>query len=141
MSYYNTLSKQREEGKLQKRLSKRMRMVVPVKVLAQDESGATTTYLAHTLDATEKGVRLGGFHGRLDLGQTVTVQYQHRRCSFRVIWLGQYGTPQGTQLGLECLDPGKDIWKIDEDETSSVFGNARRASPIMQSRWATEPGF
>lgn len=116
-------------------------MVVPVKVIAQDESGQTAIYLAHTLDATEKGARLGGFHGKLNVGQSITVQYQHRRSKFCVVWIGKYGTAQGTQLGIECLDSGKDIWQIEEEQTSSALGSSRRSSSIIMSRWGLETAF
>lgn len=102
--------------KIQNRLSDRRKMVVPVKLLVQDGSREPVTLLAHTLDANSSGTRLGGFHGTVNLGQIVTIQYRYRKCNFRVIWIGKRGSAQGTQLGLECLEPAKDIWNMELSE-------------------------
>jgi hypothetical protein len=108
-------------------------MVVPVRVLVQDGSGAQSTLLAHTLDANPSGARLGGFHGQVILGQTVAVQYQHRRSSFRVVWIGRPGTAQGTQLGLQCLEPGKNVWNMELPERE-MTGVVRQAPSMIELR-------
>jgi hypothetical protein len=106
----------------------RTSMVVPVKVLATDSEGLSRTMLAHTLDANTAGVRLGGVHQLLAPGQTVTVQYQHRRCQFCVVWIGERGTPQSTQVGLRCLDPGKNIWGVNLPGRSAEPAPKRRTA-------------
>jgi hypothetical protein len=105
-----------EKKSFQNRVLDRAKMVVPVRILTHDRTGKQVTLLAHTLDASSSGTRLGGFHGQVELGQTVVVQYQYRRCNFRVIWIGKRGTAQGTQVGLECLEPQKNIWNIEFEQ-------------------------
>lgn len=121
------------EGRLG-RLLDRKKMVVPVRVLVQDGTGTQVTLLAHTLDASTSGVRLGGFHGQVSTGQAVTVQYQHRRCNFRVIWVGKPGTAQGTQLGLQCLEPGKNLWNLDLLQSDTIEVEERVGSGV-RLRW------
>jgi hypothetical protein len=113
-------------------------MVVPVRVLVQDESGTQATLLAHTLDANPTGTRLGGFHGQVNIGQIVTVQYQHRRCGFRVIWMGKRGSAQGTQIGLQCLEPAKNIWNLDVPEEDSPSATSSQVASAMQVRWSLD---
>lgn len=91
----------------------RTRMAVPVRVYITDPDGNQNMILAHTLDANRLGAKLGGVHVPVIKGQVITVQYQHRRCPFRVAWVGERGTPTATQIGLECLDPGRNVWGVD----------------------------
>ncbi len=91
----------------------RTKMAVPVRLYITEADGTLTMVLAHTLDANKLGARLGSVHVPLTKGQVVTIQYQHRRCQFRVAWVGERGTATGTQVGLECLDPGKNIWGVE----------------------------
>lgn len=128
-----------KKPKLQNRILERTKMVVPVRILVEDKTGAPNVYLAHTLDASSAGTRLGGFHGQLEMGQTVTVQYQHRRSVFRVIWTGKLGTPQATQIGLSCLEPAKNIWNIEEDVVSGAFDMKSRSSEGIEIEWAEFP--
>ncbi len=125
------------------RLSTRKKMVVPVRIFAEDARGNQTVFLAHTLDASAAGARFGGFHGDLNIGQKVIVQYQHLRSVFRVVWIGKRSTPQATQIGLASLDGGKDIWKLNlaANEESSRLGTSERPSRVMQQRWAIQIGF
>lgn len=88
-------------------------MAVPVKMLVTDSDGSVRTVLGCTLDASSVGARLGGVHEPLAVGQIVTLQYRHRRCPFLVRWVGERGTIRATQIGLECLEPGKNIWGVE----------------------------
>ncbi len=120
----------------------RTKMVVPVRIFTDNGSGEQNIFLAHTLDASTAGARFGGFHGELNVGQNVTVQYQHRRSVFRVVWIGKRGTPQATQIGLLCVDRGKNIWNMDESEgLNNGQVTSRRASATMQQRWSVRIGF
>ena len=59
-----------------KRSKQRTKIVVPVRVrLAGAKEQAQ---IAHTLDATEGGVRLAGFRGDLNVGDVIEIQYRHR---------------------------------------------------------------
>lgn len=90
----------------------RNKMAVPIKMLVTEPDGSVRTLLGCTLDASSAGARLGGVHDPLELGQIVVLQYRHRRCQFLVRWIGKQGTSSATQIGLECLEPGKNIWGI-----------------------------
>lgn len=70
-----------------KRRQQRTKMVVPVRLWIRDAAGVTRCYLAHTLDVSDHGVRMGGFNGTLNSGQLIEVQYRHKRARFRVVWI------------------------------------------------------
>lgn len=101
-------------------------MAVPVRLHITEADGNQRTVLATTLDANKLGAKLGGVCIPLTKGQVVTVQYQHRRCQFRIAWVGVRGTPTASQVGLECLDPGKNIWGVDLPDRVADIGVGRK---------------
>lgn len=91
----------------------RTKMVLPVRVSGVDSAGKPYNYLAHTLDITLKGARLGGVRTLLALGDSVEVQCRHRKARFRVAWVGRPGHSSEHQIGIEALEPDKPIWGLD----------------------------
>jgi hypothetical protein len=84
-------------------------MVVPVRVrLAGADQGASQ--LAHTLDASEQGVRLAGFRGDLNVGDVIDIQYRFERALFRVVWIRVQEKSPEKHVGAECIEPDKSIW-------------------------------
>jgi hypothetical protein len=88
-------------------------MAVPIRIIATEADGSVRTLLGCTLDASSVGARLGGVYETLEVGQIVTLQYRHRRCPYLVRWVGERGSANATQIGLECLEPGKNIWGVE----------------------------
>ncbi len=90
---------------MRRREKQRYKMVVPVRVWR----GSDPPELAHTLDATEDGARLGGLLAQVEVGEIIILQYQHRRARCVVVWADN---TQKRQIGLRCLEPEKDIWGV-----------------------------
>src|ERR1700680_2540668 len=84
---------------LNKRKSPRRKMVLPVKV-----SIDKATHLAHTLDITPRGARLGALRTQLKPGTIITLQRGTKKAEFRVEWIKQLG-PNELQAGIESLEP------------------------------------
>lgn len=100
-----------------RRRDARVRTVLPVRVFGMDSSGKPFTTLAHTLDITNRGARLGGLQRSLSVGEIVGVQRGTDKARFRVAWIGTPETRSAGQIGLECSQEGKNIWNIIFDET------------------------
>jgi hypothetical protein len=92
---------------LEKRKSKRQKMVLPVKVLVDQ-----VTHLAHTVDIADPGARLGGLRTKLQPGMIVSLQRGSRKAEFRIAWIRQLG-PHELQAGIECLEPQDNFWGVD----------------------------
>jgi hypothetical protein len=92
---------------MERRKSKRMKMVLPVKVTL---SGST--YLAHTCDLTSRGARNGGLRSTLQPGETVCLQRGSKKANFKVIWIQQLGTNE-VQVGLEAQELPANFWGVD----------------------------
>jgi hypothetical protein len=73
-------------------------------------AGSKDIHLAHTLNVTNRGVRLGGYRGEIKVGDEFVIQYRHAQAQFRVIWIAAHDESSEKQIGAECLEPGKHLW-------------------------------
>ena len=96
-----------------KRKKQRTKMVVPIRVRLTGAKDSHAPQMAHTLDATENGVRLAGFRGELNIGDAIEIQHQHKRAMFRVVWVKVLEKSSEKQVGAECTEPDKDIWAVE----------------------------
>ena len=69
-------------------------------------------HAACTLDVTPTGARLTGMRVATETGAVLTVERGRSKARFRIIWVGEPGTPNEGHLGIECLDAGKWNWDI-----------------------------
>ena len=90
-----------------KRRSKRTKSVVPVRLWI---AGSKDSHLAHTLDISNHGVKLGGYRGEMKVGDEIVIQYRHKQAQFRVTWITACEGSSEKQIGAECLEPGKQVW-------------------------------
>jgi len=89
------------------RKSRRRRMVLPVRV-----SIDTVTHLAHTVDITNTGARLGGLRTQLQTGAIISLQRGSKKAKFRISWIRQLA-PNELQAGIESLNLQKNFWGMD----------------------------
>ncbi|HMJ23581.1 MAG TPA: hypothetical protein VK513_16820 [Terriglobales bacterium] len=82
-------------------------MVLPVKV-----SIDKVTHLAHTIDITPTGARLGAVRTHLQPGMIISLRRGSSKADFRVQWIRQLG-PDEQQAGIESLLPQKNFWGVD----------------------------
>src|ERR1022692_4627541 len=95
------------EPRAGRRRSKRTKSVVPVRLRI---AGSQESHLAHTLNVTNQGVRLGGYRGEIKVGDEFVIQYRHAQAQFRAIWIAGLDEASEKQIGAECLEPGKQLW-------------------------------
>lgn len=98
-----------------KRRQKRIKMVLPVKVQWRDKANNAVNELAHTLDITPSGARLGAIRQELKTGDKVTLQYRQRKLQFRVVWVMPLAGTREYQVGLESV--GNDSWGLELSDT------------------------
>jgi len=97
-----------------RRRNNRTKAVLPVRVSGNDGSGVTYCDLAHTLDVTQTGIRLGSVLRQLKIGTQVTVQYRQHKAEFRVVWVSQLSQLKEHHVGLEAVVP-RDLWGLGAD--------------------------
>jgi hypothetical protein len=82
----------------------RLSVSQPIEVWGQDhqESLPQTTSL---IDVSHRGARVGGVAFHPKAGEVVHLVSDGVDARFRVIWVGELGTPQEGQIGLQSLKP------------------------------------
>lgn len=82
-------------------------MVLPVKISIDQ-----LTQLAHTVDITGVGARLGGVRAQLQVGMNVELQRGPRKAKFQIKWIKQIAENE-VQIGVECADAPEKFWGVD----------------------------
>ena len=95
-----------------KRRQRRTKAVLPVRLRGKDISGKAFDDLAHTLDVTATGVRLGSVRYELQVLDQVTILYRQRKMEFRVVWTKKMKGSDQYQVGLEALTSERDAWGL-----------------------------
>lgn len=95
---------------------KRTKMVLPLRFWLDDASSRDSApQLAHTVDISPIGGRLGGIRKALQSGQVIMLQRGHNKSQFRVIWTKRLG-PNEIQAGIESVVFERKVWGIDLPE-------------------------
>lgn len=82
-------------------------MVLPVKILVDQ-----TMHLAHTIDITGAGAKIGGLREELQQGAVIELQRGSRKAKFSVRWVRTFG-PNEIQIGIECSGLQDKFWGVD----------------------------
>jgi hypothetical protein len=124
-----------------KRFQKRNKAVLPVRVSGVDANGREFSVLGHTLDFHSSGARLGKIQALLKCGDEITVHYRNNKVRFIVRWIGPAETPVQGQLGLECIEPAKEMWPLEVQPTSPVIDDFEVPKPLSNASSGREIRF
>jgi hypothetical protein len=80
-------------------------------VRGTDEEGQPFEEIAHTLDITETGARLGAIHHQLRIADQVTVVYRQRRIAYSVVWAKAIDEHE-FQVGLQTVNQKDETWGL-----------------------------
>ena len=83
--------------------------------MADNNNSSNESQLAHTMDITPHGVRLGGFRGEVKVGDKIYVQRQQKRAKFRVVWVSECEGSSEKQVGAEILG-SEAVWGVELPE-------------------------
>jgi TonB family protein len=98
----------------------RTKMVLPLRVYTDEHAGdAAGLQLAHTIDISPIGGRLGGLRTELFPGQTIMLQRGQHKASFRVIWSKHLANHEN-QAGVEAVELGRNIWGVELPQSAIV---------------------
>jgi len=124
--FLNDLRAQR----LGKRRDPRIDLALPVLLTGTDVSGRPLDQRVMTVNISRRGALLDGVHGRLEVGDKISLARLHKREQFRVAWVGGEDTPAAGQIGVAAVDPNTSFWDEVLDataqsglETASLRGN------------------
>jgi hypothetical protein len=125
-----------------KRREPRVDKAVPVRIFGTDTNGQIFSEKLTTLNVSRHGAELGGVQAQLKMGEIIGLTYGTNKIHFRVMWVGQPGTPKQNRIGLLNLSPDKTLWDfplpgpgIDGTGTGAAARdpNDRRAHPRFKT--------
>lgn len=93
-----------------KRREHRVSVPLSVRLWGLDRNGKVFSQNVKTLNIATSGARLHGVTAELERGFIVGLQCGNMRARFMVVWVGEKGTPQESQLGLRVARNG--IWSV-----------------------------
>jgi hypothetical protein len=116
--------------KISRRRQTRIPGVLPVRVRGKEASGTLFEALAHTLDLTPTGARLGAIRRELRALDTLVVLFRKRRIEFTVMWTrllveqkdGEHkdGADGEYQVGLQMVAQESDPWGLSETQSDTT---------------------
>ena len=108
---------------MKQRRASRTKAVLPVRVKGKDSTGNAFEEIAHTLDVTPTGVRLGSMRRELNIAEEVTVFYRQRKMQFRVVWTKKMQGSSEYQVGLQALTQEREAWGLSFAETKASLAS------------------
>jgi hypothetical protein len=93
-----------------RRRQDRIQAVLPVRVRGTDASGVSFEGMAHTLDLTAMGVRLGSIRHELKALDRLTILYRQHRMEFTVVWTKLLDAKGEYQVGLQAFSQETEAW-------------------------------
>ncbi|HEY1676283.1 MAG TPA: PilZ domain-containing protein [Candidatus Sulfotelmatobacter sp.] len=107
-------------GFVSRRRGNRTKAVLPVRVKGKDSAGVVFEELAHTLDVTASGAKLGSIRRALNVLDEVTVFFRQRKLQFRVVWTKQLKGTSEFQIGLQAVTQEKEGWGLNLPEQQNA---------------------
>ncbi len=90
----------------------RRNVAVPVRVFGLDCNGKPVNCECSTVDVSAHGVRLNGVQHWITPGEIVGLRYGAEKGRFRIVWVGQTGTEQDSQIGLQAVEVSSHFWGL-----------------------------
>jgi hypothetical protein len=113
---------------LTRRKSLRRNMVLPVKV-----SVDKVTHLAHTVNISPTGARLGALRTQLQPGMIISLQRSSKKAEFQVRWIQHLG-PNELQAGIESLAPHNNFWGVNLSDELEAKKDMQTFLTVLSSR-------
>ena len=93
-----------------KRREPRKEIRVPVRIFGTDAAGQIFSEKVFTVNVSRHGVELNGVKAQPNVSEVIGLTYGQNKGHFRVMWVGQVGSPKLGHLGLLSLSPEKPFW-------------------------------
>ena len=106
-----------------RRRQKRTKMVLGVRLFLGDQRQGTEFQLAHTIDITQAGAKLGGLRASFQPGEVLVLQRGQKKAHFRVVWTRELSEKE-IHIGIEAVEADRSVWGLDltEDDGAPEYG-------------------
>ena len=99
-----------------RRSEQRIAISFPVIVRGVDTRGSRFQFMSKTVDISFSGATLKGLTDVVAPGSKIEIERGAEKAQYRVVWVGQAGSPNAGRIGVRCLEMGKYIWGVPPKE-------------------------
>jgi hypothetical protein len=97
---------------MDRRRNSRVFAHLPVRVWGMDAQGLPFMQLAGVRNISHSGALIQGMRRRVLPGEVLDVQMGQEKAQFRVAWVGERGTGEEGEIGIESLPSEPFIWDM-----------------------------
>jgi hypothetical protein len=108
-------------NEIPERNEKRIHVALPVRVTYFDEENKPRFEVACTYDISPHGARVTGLRCVKEAGEIVVVERGRNKAFCRVVWIGEAGTPQQQQAGIQCVEAHKALWDAEMRDMQEMY--------------------
>jgi PilZ domain len=94
-----------------KRSEPRLSQEAAVRIFGMDSRGRPINVATSTLDISKSGARLKDVRCWDYPGEVIGIRHGMEKARFRIVWVGQPGSPIDGQIGLQCVE-ARYIWGV-----------------------------
>ena len=113
--------KKREPTKNPDRNDKRVHVALPIRITYWDQDNKPGLEMACTYDISASGARISKLSAINKEGEIVAVERGRNKAYCRVVWVGDDKSKLHGQIGLQCVEPDRNIWEQELRDMDEVY--------------------
>jgi PilZ domain-containing protein len=103
-------------------------MVLPIKVTLPEHANV----LAHTVDISVTGARIGGLRQQLQPGKIISLHRGSQRAKFRVVWVRQLDADE-IHVGVESMNAHSNFWGVDLSQETDAKQSTETLMELLKA--------
>ena len=103
------------------RSDKRVHVALPIRITYWDEDNKPGLEMACTYDISASGARISKLRAVNKEGEIVAVERGRNKAYCRVVWVGDENSKLHGQIGLQCVEPDRNIWDQELRDMDEVY--------------------
>ena len=103
------------------RSDKRVHVALPIRITYWDEDNKPGLEMACTYDISASGARISKLRAVNKEGEIVAVERGRNKAYCRVVWVGDEKSKLHGQIGLQCVEPDRNIWDQELRDMDEVY--------------------
>ena len=116
------------------RNDKRVHVALPIRITYWDQDNKPGLEMACTYDISASGARISKLRAVNQAGEIVAVERGRNKAYCRVVWVGDESSKLNGQIGLQCVEPDRNIWESELRDMDDVYEKIdKRNRPVKSS--------
>lgn len=114
------------------RNDKRVHVALPIRITYWDEDNKPGLEMACTYDISASGARISKLRAVNQAGEIVAVERGRNKAYCRVVWIGDEKSKLHGQIGLQCVEPDRNIWENELRDMDGVYEKVEKTREITK---------